>query len=129
MAPATCLSQVLVFAAFAPFAHVSEMGGSNLGYLALMGVVQMGLALFLLSLGARLIPAVEVALIAQRENVLAPLWVWLAGIEHPSVPTIIGGIVVIGAVAVAVTSQVRINSIAVSGTPGLPFTHDAQAGE
>jgi drug/metabolite transporter (DMT)-like permease len=129
MAPATCLSQVLVFAAFAPFAHVSEMGGSNLGYLALMGVVQMGLALFFLSLGARLIPAVEVALIAQLENVLAPLWVWLAGIEHPSVPTIIGGIVVIGAVAVAVTSQVRINSIAVSGTPGLPFTHDAQAGE
>jgi len=129
MAPATCLSQVLVFAAFAPFAHVSEMGGSNLGYLALMGVVQMGLALFFLSLGARLIPAVEVALIAQLENVLAPLWVWLAGLEHPTAATIIGGIVVIGAVALQVTSQVRINSIAVSGTPGLPFTHDAQAGE
>ena len=103
MAPATCLSQVLVFAVFAPFAHVSEMGGSNLGYLALMGVVQMGLALFLLSLGARLIPAVEVALIAQLENVLGPLWVWLAGIEHPSGPTIIGGVVVIGAVALQVT--------------------------
>jgi drug/metabolite transporter (DMT)-like permease len=117
MAPATCLSQVLVFAAFAPFAHVSEMGGANLGYLLLMGVVQMGLALFFLSLGARLIPAVEVALIAQLENVLAPLWVWLAGLEHPSVPTIIGGIVVIGAVALQVTSQVRINSVAVPGTP------------
>jgi drug/metabolite transporter (DMT)-like permease len=103
MAPATCLSQVLVFAAFAPFAHVSEMGGSNLGYLALMGIVQMGLALFFLSLGARLIPAVEVALIAQLENVLGPLWVWLAGLEYPSVPTIIGGIIVIGAVALQVT--------------------------
>jgi drug/metabolite transporter (DMT)-like permease len=103
MAPATCLSQVLVFAVFAPFAHVSEMGGGNLGYLALMGVVQMGLALFLLSLGARLIPAVEVVLIAQLENVLGPLWVWLAGLERPSVPTIIGGIIVIGAVALQVT--------------------------
>lgn len=49
------------------------MGGTNLGYLALMGVVQMGLALFFLSLGARLIPAVEVALISQLETVLAPV--------------------------------------------------------
>jgi drug/metabolite transporter (DMT)-like permease len=107
MAPATCLSQVLVFAAFAPFAHVAEMGGSNLGYVALMGVVQMGLALVLLSMGARLIPAAEVALIAQLENVLGPLWVWLAGIEHPSAPTIAGGIVVIGAVCVQVTQGTR----------------------
>ena len=107
MAPATCLSQVLVFAAFAPFAHVAEMGGSNLGYVALMGVVQMGLALVLLSMGARLIPAAEVALIAQLENVLGPVWVWLAGIEHPSAPTIAGGIVVIGAVCVQVTQGTR----------------------
>jgi drug/metabolite transporter (DMT)-like permease len=107
MAPATCLSQVLVFVIFAPFAHVSEMGGSNLGYLALMGIVQMGLALFLLSLGARLIPAVEVTLIAQLENVLGPLWVWLAGVEHPSAATIVGGIVVIGAVVLQVTQGSR----------------------
>ena len=107
MAPATCLSQVLVFAAFAPFAHITEMGGSNLGYVALMGVVQMGLALVLLSMGARLIPAAEVALIAQLENVLGPLWVWLAGIEHPSAPTIAGGIVVIGAVCLQITQGTR----------------------
>jgi drug/metabolite transporter (DMT)-like permease len=103
MAPATCLAQVLVFAVFAPLAHVSEMGGSNLGYLALLGSVQMGLGLFFLTLGARLIPAVEVALIAQLENVLAPLWVWLAGIEHPSAATIVGGVIVIGAVVLQVT--------------------------
>jgi drug/metabolite transporter (DMT)-like permease len=107
MAPATCLSQVLVFAVFAPFAHVTEMGGTNLGYLALMGVVQMGLALFFLSLGARLIPAVEVALISQLETVLAPVWVWLAGLERPSAPVIIGGLVVIGAVVLQVTAGGR----------------------
>jgi drug/metabolite transporter (DMT)-like permease len=103
MAPATCLSQVLVFAVFAPFAHLSEMGGSNLGYLVLMGTVQMGLALSFLSLAARLIPAVEVALISQLENVLAPLWVWLAGIERPSAPAVVGGIIVIGAVSLQIT--------------------------
>jgi drug/metabolite transporter (DMT)-like permease len=103
MAPATCLSQVIVLAAFAPFAHVSEMGGSNLGYLALLGIVQMGLGLFFLSLGARLLPAADVALISQLENVLGPTWVWLAGIEHPSAATLAGGIIVIGAVVFQVT--------------------------
>src|ERR1700729_4335756 len=96
MAPATCLSQVLVLAVFAPFAQVGEMGGANLSYLALLGVVQMGLGLFFLSLGARLIPAAEVALITQLENVLGPLWVWLAGIEHPPPATIAGGGTVLG---------------------------------
>ena len=103
MAPATCLAQALVFAAFAPFAHFGEMSGANLGWLALLGVFQMGLGLFFLSLGARLIPAVDVALISQLENVLGPVWVWLAGIEHPAVLTIVGGIVVIGAVAFQIT--------------------------
>jgi drug/metabolite transporter (DMT)-like permease len=105
MAPATCLSQVLVFVMFAPFAHVTQMGGTNLGYLALLGVVQMGMALFFLSLGARLVPAADAALISQLENVLGPLWVWLAGIEYPSGPTIIGGIIVIGAVAFQITQR------------------------
>lgn len=117
MAPATCLAQVLVFAGFAPFAHVSEMGGANLGYLVLLGVVQMGLGLFFLSLGARLIPAVEVALIAQLENVLAPLWVWLAGIEHPSAATIAGGVIVIGAVVLQVTQGGRSPSPSPSPSP------------
>jgi drug/metabolite transporter (DMT)-like permease len=103
MAPATCLSQVLVLAVFAPFARVGEMGGANLGYLALLGIVQMGLGLFFLSLGARLIPAADVALISQLENVLGPLWVWLAGIEHPSAATVAGGIIVICAVVFQVT--------------------------
>jgi hypothetical protein len=103
MTPATCLSQVLVLAAFAPFARVGEMGGANLGYLALLGIVQMGLGLLFLTLGARLLPAADVALISQLENVLGPLWVWLAGIEHPPAATIAGGIIVICAVVFQVT--------------------------
>jgi drug/metabolite transporter (DMT)-like permease len=103
MAPATCLSQVLVLAVFAPFAHVGEMGGANLCYLALLGIVQMGLSLVFLSLGARLIPAAEAALITQLENVLGPLWVWLAGIERPPVATVVGGVIVIYAVVFQVT--------------------------
>lgn len=107
MAPATCLSQVLVLIVFAPFAHVSEIDGAGLGYLTLMGVVQMGLALFFLSLGARLVPAADAALISQLENVLGPLWVWLAGIEHPAGPTIAGGVIVMAAVAFQIIQRGR----------------------
>jgi drug/metabolite transporter (DMT)-like permease len=107
MAPATCLSQVPVFVIFAPFAHVTEMGGANLGFLALMGIVQMGLALFLISMGVRLIPAADVAPIALLENILGPLWVWLAGLERPSTAAIVGGVIVIGAVALQITQGGR----------------------
>jgi drug/metabolite transporter (DMT)-like permease len=116
MAPATCLSQLLVFAVFAPFAHAGELSGANLGYLALLGIAQMGLGLFFLSLGARLISAANVALISQLENVLGPVWVWLAGIEHPSAPTIAGGIIVIAAVAL----QVTWGSYSAAGLPRQP---------
>jgi drug/metabolite transporter (DMT)-like permease len=105
MAPAMSLSQLLVLVTFAPFAHVSEMGGANLGFLALLGIVQMGLGQFFLTLGARLIPAADAALITQLENVLGPLWVWLAGLERPAAATIVGGVIVIGAVILQVTQR------------------------
>ena len=63
----------------------------------------MGLGLFFLSLGARHIPAAEAALITQLENVLGPLWVWLADIERPPAATIAGGVIVICAVVFQVT--------------------------
>jgi drug/metabolite transporter (DMT)-like permease len=81
------------------------MGGANLGYLALLGIVQMGLGLFFLSLGARLLPAADVAVISQLENVLGPLWVWLAGVERPPAATIAGGLIVICAVVCQVTDR------------------------
>ena len=116
MAPAMCLSQVLVFALFAPFARFGAMGGANLGYLALLGIVQMALGQFFLALGARLIPAAEAALITQLENVLGPLWVWLAGIERPPAATVVGGVIVIGAVVLQVTQP---SPRSTTGTPEL----------
>jgi len=56
-----------------------------------------------------------VALIAQLENVLGPLWVWLAGLERPSLPTIIGGVIVIGAVALQVTQGSQASNRSVRG--------------
>ena len=98
MAPATCLSQVAVLCAAAPFA--APVGAGDVLLLAALGVGQIGLGLIFLTIGARLIPAAEVALITLLEIVLGPLWVWLVQSEQPGAATLAGGAIVLGAVAV-----------------------------
>jgi drug/metabolite transporter (DMT)-like permease len=100
MAPALCLSQLLVFLVFAPFAHSSAVGAKDLLLIVALGAGQIALGLAFLTIGARLIPAAEVALITLLEVVLGPLWVWLALSERPSTATLVGGGVVVAAVVV-----------------------------
>ena len=98
MAPAICISQVLVLVVASPFAHPGSIGAHDLSLILALGVGQMGLGLAFLTIGARLIPAAEVALITLLEVVLGPLWVWLALSERPSTASLVGGAVVMGAV-------------------------------
>jgi drug/metabolite transporter (DMT)-like permease len=98
MAPATCLSQLAVFVFAVPFAHPGEAGAKDVVLLVALGVAQIGLGLILLTVGARLIPAAEVALITLLEVVLAPLWVWIVVSERPSAATLVGGAIVLAAV-------------------------------
>jgi drug/metabolite transporter (DMT)-like permease len=99
MAPATCLSQALLVVVFLPFAGPGEIAGGDLGWLAALGIGQIGLGFALLTVGARLIPAAQVGLITLLEVVLGPLWVWLALDERPSTLTLVGGAIVIAAIA------------------------------
>jgi drug/metabolite transporter (DMT)-like permease len=100
MAPATCLSQVVVLAAAAPFTHPGTVGGRDAALFVALGVGQIGLGLVLLTIGGRLIPAAEVALITLLEVVLGPLWVWIFLSEQPSAATLAGGAIVLAAVAI-----------------------------
>lgn len=103
MAPATCLSQAILVVAFLPFASPAAIGGDDVGWLAALGIGQIGLGFALLTVGARLIPAAQVGLITLLEVVLGPLWVWLALDERPAAPTLAGG----GIVLVAIVIQTR----------------------
>jgi drug/metabolite transporter (DMT)-like permease len=98
MAPATCLSQVLLLLAFLPFASFGEVGGGDALALGLLGGGQIGLGLVLLTIGARLIPAAQVGLITLLEVALGPLWVWLALSERPGAATLAGGAIVVAAI-------------------------------
>jgi DME family drug/metabolite transporter len=71
----------------------------------LLGVFQMGLGLALLTVGARLLPPAEVALLSLLEVVLGPLWVWLAYGEKPAATTLVGGAVVTMAIVVQATGS------------------------
>jgi drug/metabolite transporter (DMT)-like permease len=100
MAPATCLAQVILIVAFAPFASPGEITGADVGWLATLGIGQIGLGFALLTVGARLIPAAQVGLITLLEVVLGPIWVWLALDERPSTLTLVGGAIVIVAIVI-----------------------------
>jgi len=109
MMPATCASQVLVVVACLPFVVPGSASDSDWAILAALGVGQMGLGLALLTIGARLIPPAQVAVISLLEVVLGPLWVWLAYEERPSLATFLGGLVVVSAVVVQATGDVLVS--------------------
>src|SRR5581483_6660357 len=100
MAPATCLSQVIVLALAAPLSQPGSVDGRVVALMIALGVGQIGLGLVLLTIGGRLIPAAEVALITLLEVVLGPLWVWIFLSEQPGAATLVGGAIVLAAVAI-----------------------------
>ncbi|CAN7212834.1 DMT family transporter [Bosea sp. LjRoot9] len=100
MLPAACLSAFLCTLIALPFASPSHVTAASLFDLFLFGTVQFGLGLLLMTTGTRLISATRSALIGSMENPLAPLWVWLAFSERPSLSAWIGGCIVMAAVIV-----------------------------
>jgi drug/metabolite transporter (DMT)-like permease len=117
MAPATALAQILILVCAAPFAHPGAVDGRNLVLLILLGAGQIGLGLALLSIGARLIPAAEIATITLLEVVLGPLWVWLAVSEQPAAATLVGGIIVIAGVLLQASAEPPAPAAEVSPPP------------
>jgi drug/metabolite transporter (DMT)-like permease len=117
MAPATCLAQVLIFVCAVPFAHPGSVDGRNLVLLILLGAGQIGLGLALLSVGARLLPAAEIATITLLEVVLGPLWVWIAVSERPSPAILVGGAIVVVGVLLQASGEPATEVAEVSPPP------------
>lgn len=98
MLPAASASAFFCALLAVPAAAPLAVGPREMMELVLFGVTQFGLGLLLLTLGARLVPATEAALISTLEIPLAALWVWLAFGETPPWTTLMGGVVVVGAI-------------------------------
>ncbi len=99
MTPATALAQLMLIVFGLPFVHAGQLHGSDVGWLALLGLGQQGFGLVFFTMGARLIPAAAMGLILLFESVLGVVWGWLGTSERPNVSTVLGGLIVLGAVA------------------------------
>ena len=97
MTPAASLSAVLAALLVLPMASPLAASPRDLGLLALFGIGQFGAGFLLFMAGARLLPVAETSLIGMLETVLGPLWVWLLLGEEIGVRSIIGGLVILGA--------------------------------
>ncbi len=75
------------------------VSGSDLSLCVTLGVGQIGCGLILFTIGSRYVPAAELALLSLTEVVLGPVWVWIGVGEVPSVWTVLGGVIVLVAVA------------------------------
>jgi len=73
------------------------------GLLALMGTLQIALPYVLLSYGLRGVSTVEGSLLALIEPLVAPVWVALVVGEYPTPATVVGGVVILAALAARYT--------------------------
>ena len=94
MLPAAAASALLAGVAAIPFAYHLPATPMDFGLVIAAGLVANTLGFGLFVIGSRLVPAVDTALIGALEAPLAPLWVWLAFAETPSLTTLLGGALV-----------------------------------
>ena len=71
----------------------------DVGLAAAYGMLVIGAGIFLFTLGSKSVPSAELVLLSLAEVVLAPVWVWMAFGETPSVPTTVGGVILLGSIA------------------------------
>jgi len=92
-----------------PWADPMSATASDFGYLAISGFLVLPLGFGFLAVAPRYISGAEVALITLLETVLGPLWVWMALGEVPTGTALIGGAIVIGALAFNSIAMLRLS--------------------
>jgi drug/metabolite transporter (DMT)-like permease len=99
LAPAVMLGGFLSALATLPFALPFQATAHDIAWLAALGMFQLALPCMLLVMASRYLPPAEVALLTLLEAVLGPLWAWLGVGEAPGAATLVGGGIVLCAVA------------------------------
>lgn len=70
----------------------------DLLWCVLMGVVTLSGGMILYTLGSKVVPSAELALLSNTEVMLAPFWVWLLMGETASTGTFVGGAILLAAI-------------------------------
>ena len=97
--PAVMLGAAISCLVALPFVVPFHASARDVALLGSLGMFQLGLPCLLLVLASRSLAAPEIALLGLLEVLLGPLWAWLGAGEQPAPGTLIGGAVVLGALA------------------------------
>ena len=91
-----------------PFVLRETWTVTNWLIIAYLGVFQLGLAFIFFTKGIKHIPALEANLVGTLEPILNPLWVFLFLGESMGVFALLGGLVVLGGVALSAVGSARV---------------------
>ena len=102
MSPTILIGAAITTAFSAVMAAASGTGLAapmmDVGLAAAYGVLVIGVGIFMLTIGARNVPAAELLVLSLTEVVFASIWVWLAFGEVPSILTLVGGLIILGSI-------------------------------
>lgn len=99
MLPALLIGALISAAVALPLAWPLQASAPDIGWLALLGVTQLAIPCVMAVTAARTLSAPEVALLALLEVLFGVAWAWLGAGEEPSRSTLVGGVLVLGALA------------------------------
>jgi drug/metabolite transporter (DMT)-like permease len=102
------LGNVLAFMAAVPMAlPVTSVHLSDVAVILYLGVVQIGLAYFLLTRAVSHVPAFEATVVLLLEPVMNPIWAWLVHHERPGPWALVGGAIILSAALANSWAQAR----------------------
>lgn len=99
MLPAVLLGALISALSVLPLAWPFQASLHDLSLLALLGVFQLALPCLLVVRLTRTLPGPEISLLGQLEVLFGVLWAWAWGGEQLSPATLVGGLMVLGALA------------------------------
>jgi drug/metabolite transporter (DMT)-like permease len=109
--PAVMMGAALSCLLALPFVESFTASARDVALLAFLGLFQLGLPCMLLVVASRSLLAPEIALLALLEVVLGPLWAWLGASEVPARGTLLGGAVVLAALAGNEFAALRLRAV------------------
>jgi drug/metabolite transporter (DMT)-like permease len=113
---ADMLPTVLLAGIFAVLTAAAVCGTNEFGFVVpqndiaiavFLGIFQVGMGLVIYTVGSRVVPAGELVLLSMTEVLLGPLWVWLFLGETAGIYTLLGGTILMLAIAGNALSGLR----------------------
>ncbi|MGC4080323.1 MAG: DMT family transporter [Rubrivivax sp.] len=99
MLPAVLIGATLSALATLPLAMPFQASAHDLGLLALLGSVQLAVPCLIAVALSRVLPAAEMSLLGLLEVIFGVTWAWLGAGESPDIAVLVGGLLVLAALA------------------------------